>query len=653
MVNKKLLDHILQERCPIEIVSGEKATKNIIAQPSVFQLLAALAFINNIQAECLTESCAQQLIETIDLKYRQTAKNLSLFPDFDVGAELALRNDILPLLVTMQKFDWQNFEDPHLKREFEVLLRDSKYPAINKKFRKHTSNLRTVGKQKFTCDRNSPNKCKLISYIRHIKPILTNSNNPDEIKWYWREWRNHLPQEIKNALKFYINYYRDIPKDVSTPPSTIWYERYDDPKFIENLEEYMEVIEPFYKELHAHLREALKLKYGPEVIPASDLIPHHFVEQALYQSWKKESVLPNPHQNKKMPNLLQELRGKRWKPLDLVETSGAFFESMGFPAFTEEFKRDHFFEIEDNMSGPDCKSYIFTQSEIELNYCPKVNYKKLLTTHGDIAHVEYAIMKNNLTVGLNREASPGFSNAIAEAVILSASTPKHLQQHLGLLTEYNYDDEMNLNFLFRMAVHALLSIPFYFVHEKLWVDMIDDKIKPEEYNCHYWNLMAKYMGVGPSEITDPNAFDMPYKFYEGLVEETRSTRKLFGEFLGYQIYRDICLEIGEYVPGNSEKALFKCDFASNNKAGNILKSMMSAGATKTWHEIVNATKLEGSAFLDYYAPLKTWLVEENKTKNITVGWAKTDLTFCVNIFAYIAMEEPIANHLYLQREKFT
>lgn len=278
-------------------------------------------------------------METLDIVYLRSAKKLSLYPDFQVGAELALRNSLLPLLGTMNKFDWKHFEDPQLKRQFEILLRDSKHPAISKRFRRHTSDLRTVGRQKFTCDGSMPNKCKLISYVRHIKPIVTNSNDPEEIKWYWREWRNHLPQEIKNSMHFYIDYYRNVSAASSTStatlPSSIWYQQYDEPNFIENLEGYMKTIEPLYRELHAHLRDALRRKYGDEVIPASGLIPHHLVEQALYQSWKKESVLENPYQHKKMPNLLQELRGKRWNPRDLIEASEEFFKSMGFPPFSE------------------------------------------------------------------------------------------------------------------------------------------------------------------------------------------------------------------------------------------------------------------------------------------------------------------------------
>lgn len=70
----------------------------------------------------------------------------------------------------------------------------------------------------------------------------------------------------------------------------------------------------------------------------------------------------------------------------------------------------------------------------------------------------------------------------------------------------------------------MLTIPTYFVHEKLWVDIIDGKVKPEEYNCHYWNLMEKYMGVQRPVETNADAYDMPYKFYEGIIDQFSSTR---------------------------------------------------------------------------------------------------------------------------------
>uniref|UniRef100_A0A1I8PMP1 Angiotensin-converting enzyme n=2 Tax=Stomoxys calcitrans TaxID=35570 RepID=A0A1I8PMP1_STOCA len=449
-------------------------------------LLLGHAQSAQLKTNCFTEQCGAELMGQVNDVYWESATAYRQFSDDVLSPEILMREKLRPFYETLKKFDWKSFQDPLLKRQFEVVLRGDIYPPLNYEFKKATNTLKSMAKQKFVCNRKKPHRlqsgqCTDFAFIHQIKSKIANSDDLEEIKWYWAEWRSRMPAQIKDALHYYIHYYQNM----STPEmsaSAIWYDQYEDPNFLDELEELMDAIQPFYKEMHAHLKHALRQRYGDEVIPSTGLIPHHLMEQAMYQSWKKQSVLRNPFPQRKLPNVQHELDDLEWFPFDLVNISCSFFGSMGFNNLTEDFMRDNFIEMEPAEGGPDCKSRIFTYAEIELNYCPKVYYKKLLQTHGDITHIQYAILKNNLSVGLNQEAAPGFGNAMGEAVILSASTPKHLQERLGLLTTYDYDDILNLNRLYRMAVHTVLSIPTYFVHEKLWIDMIDNKVAPENYN---------------------------------------------------------------------------------------------------------------------------------------------------------------------------
>lgn len=222
-------------------------------------------------------------------------------------------------------------------------------------------------------------------------------------------------------------------------------------------------------------------------------------------------------------------------------------------------------------SGSDCKSVIFDYGEVDLDYCNKAYFKKLLQTHSDMTEVHYALIKNKLVVGLNQEAMPGFSDALGEAVLLSASSPHYMKENLHILGDIQYDDELGLNRLYRQGVHTLIQIPIYYVHEKLWVDMLNGDIKPDEYNCAYWKLMAKWAGIEPPTHRTHETWDMSYRFYTGVIEQTRHTRKLVGEMLGYQIYRALCTVSGEFVRGSAYKLLQTCDFAKNKKAGRLLK----------------------------------------------------------------------------------
>ncbi|KAM7343194.1 angiotensin-converting enzyme-like isoform 2-T2 [Cochliomyia hominivorax] len=576
----------------------------------------------------LNETGAQYLLMEINDMYWKSATAYRKFADDVLSPEILMREKLRPYYRTMEKFDWRNFKNPLTRRQFQVILRGAKYPPLDYNFKKATNILKTMAKRRYVCEKNKSRKCQL-AFIHHIKSIFTNSDNLEDIKWYWQQWRNKMPQDIKDAFHYYVEYYQNMSTP-EMPASAIWYDEYEDPNFIEELEELMDTIRPFYRELHAHLRHVLKMRYGENIIPANGLIPHHLMEQATYQAWKKDSVLRNPFPQRKLPNLQIEIDEYGYTPYDLVNMSAMYFNVLGFENITEDFMHKHFIEMESGEGGPDCKSRIFTYGEVELNYCPKVYYKKLLQTHGDVTQIQYALLKNNLRVGLNQEACPGFGNAMGEAIILSVSTPQHVQECLGLLKDYDYDDILNLNRLYRLAVHTVLTIPTYFVHEKLWLDIIDKKVKPEHYNCHYWNLMEKYMGVQKPAETNPGAYDMPYKFYEGIIDQFSSTKKLFGEFLGYQIYRGVCLKTGEYQRGNAYKTLHNCDFDNSPHAGVLFKEMMKAGSAQPWREIIQhltiqkLSKLSATPIMEYYEPLHTWIAEDNLDKNLHVGWMTAD-----------------------------
>jgi peptidyl-dipeptidase A len=52
--------------------------------------------------------------------------------------------------------------------------------------------------------------------------------------------------------------------------------------------------------------------------------------------------------------------------------------------------------------------------------------------------------------------------------------------------------------------------------------------------------------------------------------------------------------------------------------------MLSMGQSKPWQEALEALtgqkQMDATALADYFAPLKTWLDEQNKSKGYAVGW---------------------------------
>jgi peptidyl-dipeptidase A len=86
--------------------------------------------------------------------------------------------------------------------------------------------------------------------------------------------------------------------------------------------------------------------------------------------------------------------------------------------------------------------------------------------------------------------------------------------------------------------------------------------------------------------------------------------------LEYQFHRALCKEAGFTEPLN------RCSIYNNKAAGAKLNKMLEMGTSKPWPDeleaITGQREMDATAILDYYAPLKKWLDEQNKGH--AVGW---------------------------------
>ena len=62
--------------------------------------------------------------------------------------------------------------------------------------------------------------------------------------------------------------------------------------------------------------------------------------------------------------------------------------------------------------------------------------------------------------------------------------------------------------------------------------------------------------------------------------------------------------------------MYQCSIYGNKKAGEKLNRMLAMGLSKPWPEALKAMtgedKMDATAIIDYFAPLKTWLDTENQ-----------------------------------------
>jgi peptidyl-dipeptidase A len=86
--------------------------------------------------------------------------------------------------------------------------------------------------------------------------------------------------------------------------------------------------------------------------------------------------------------------------------------------------------------------------------------------------------------------------------------------------------------------------------------------------------------------------------------------------LQFQFHRALTKAAGCTAP------LHRCSIYGNGDAGKRLKATLEMGASRPWPDALEALtgqrEMDASAMADYYAPLKTWLDEQNKGR--PVGW---------------------------------
>jgi hypothetical protein len=97
---------------------------------------------------------------------------------------------------------------------------------------------------------------------------------------------------------------------------------------------------------------------------------------------------------------------------------------------------------------------------------------------------------------------------------------------------------------------------------------------------------------------------------------TPYARYFLAQVYQFQFYRALCKQSGHTGP------LHRCSFYGDKAAGKRLGDMMAMGSSRPWPEALEAAtgqrEMDATAILEYFAPLKAWLDEQNKGQ--TVGW---------------------------------
>lgn len=140
------------------------------------------------------------------------------------------------------------------------------------------------------------------------------------------------------------------------------------------------------------------------------------------------------------------------------------------------------------------------------------------------------------------------------------------------------------------------------------------EVTPADYNKAWWELRLKYQGVAPPVTRSEADFDPGAKYH--VAGNVPYMRYFLADILEFQFYRAMCQASGYTGPLN------RCTFYQSKEAGAKLNKMLEMGASKPWPDaletLTGQRQMDASAILDYFAPLKKWLDEQNK--GLKAGW---------------------------------
>jgi len=145
-------------------------------------------------------------------------------------------------------------------------------------------------------------------------------------------------------------------------------------------------------------------------------------------------------------------------------------------------------------------------------------------------------------------------------------------------------------------------------------ELFAGEIPDAEVNDRWWALRRQYQGVAPPVERPEDAFDPGAKYH--IPNNVPYLRYFLSFIMQFQFHQAACEMAGWEGP------LHRCSIYGSEEVGEKFEAMMELGASQPWPDTLEtftgSRKMDGSAILAYFAPLKTWLDEQNADR--TCGW---------------------------------
>lgn len=509
--------------------------------------------------------------------------------------------------------------EPDVRRQIDLLKISSTVPAPDDEAKRKqladiTSKLEsTYGKGKFCTDPKDEKTCKDLG---QLSDVLATSRDYDEQLAAWEGWRT-ISVPMKEDYTQFVELGNEGAKAIGfADMGVLWRSRYDmSPEaFEQEMDRLWDQVKPLYEQLHCHIRASLSDKYGADKVAADGLIPAHLSGNMWTQEFANLYPMLEPHKGQPSIDVTKALKKKKTTEIEMVKMGEAFFTSMGLNPLPDTFwERSMFVQPKDRDAVCHASAWdVTSNNDLRIKMCIKVNHEDLVTIHHELGHNYYYNNYYTKPVLFQQGAHDGFHEAIGDAIALSI-TPKYLNE-VGLLGQVSESEEAVVNKQMQDALSKIAFLPFGKMIDQWRWDVFSGKVKPEQYNAHWWKLRAKYQGVMPPTERGEEHFDPGAKYH--IPANTPYARYFLAHILQFQFHKAMCQAAGHEGP------LHTCSVYGSKEAGAKLAAMLEMGSSQPWpdalEKLTGTREMDGGAVVEYFAPLMGYLKQQNEGRSC--GW---------------------------------
>jgi peptidyl-dipeptidase A len=365
-------------------------------------------------------------------------------------------------------------------------------------------------------------------------------------------------------------------------------------------------LRPVYRELHTWARYELAKKYGQ---PVPELIPADWLPNRWGQDW----------------GALVDVRGydldaaiSTKSPDWVIRQAERFYVSLGFPELPSSFwSRSSLFPVAKDAGFKKNTHasawHIDLDQDVRSLMSVEANQRWYETTHHELGHIYYYLSYSRPGVPyvLREGANRAYHEAIGTMMGLAAMQPCFIKK-VGLETGGAAPDAMQLRL--KEALNYVVFLPWsggtMLQFEK---ELYASELPQDRWNARWWELCARYQGIAPPEprderfcdaVTKTHITDDPAAYYDYALANV----------LLFQLHDHIAKRILHEDPTDT------CYFGRKD-VGEFLRSILEQGACGDWREILRSktgSDLSARAMVEYFEPLRKWLVEQNRGRTYTL-----------------------------------